>query len=627
MKTIKLKKGFRNVLCLSLAAMFLTTQASLGFAAEPVSNPSTTQPVVAYASENNNSNPQNIIPAINSPLGALSRVPSIAPSAFSLTQIKALPLGLPKSTGTDAVAEVISPAGTQVYLYQTSRGTQISYTTTDKTGVGIKFSYDSAATAFPETADLAKARKLTLGLQGRAQSVEVSFVDSSGRQGIVVLNGIRSDIEQVYIIDFTQLSLGVDLTRIKQITFTVSEKNQTGSLSVNHYALGSSLGGEYASTLSYFIQNNLWYPIRSVNGLAPAGTGAAAEMVRIPNGGVITYDTKSAWAGGSLRFDDASTQTVETINISLAKELVWSLRSAAGSLNRVKYEIFDAQGRKFEAYAHNITSAEQKFVIFTDALKPFLDLTKIVRFNFIIEGQDVPQRGVLEVKVFTNPPVVSRSNPNYGFIRSSDQRSLYLVHLPTGRQTQLVSIIGNHGVILPPDNKYDVSPDGSVVIYPDSFLRSIVVQNIADPNKKAVFTLEYSLQTIRWLSGGKIVDLLSSIGGLRVDTRTFAPGKPLLAFSPGTGAYIAEQLSETSPTVKVTLRYGGAVTSFQFNFATYLQSLGKIPAALKEIKFTYITSPQSGRRELFLIASFEGVSYKVNLLITNPGQFVPSFVN
>lgn len=276
-----------------------------------------------------------------------------------------------------------------------NRGHYFYYETKTAGWAGTGLTYDNFSTPTIETGNLSAVSDLTFGLvRGNTNlsvvsKVKFEIVDDQNRKAHVYLDGI-GDVEKVWSIPTSYFqNAGVDLTKVRLIYFIVEGQNLTGALQVNRYPTGSSAPAFNLSTANITVLPG----DPQKNHVAPAGADSSGAGT--PRGMFLNYTTGTpGWAGGGWSYDNFSTTTIETGDISQYQNLRFGLR---GDEPQVKLEVLDAFGKKTSIYLHGIRpDVEQVWSISTQSIASYgVDLTKIRWIYFIVEGQN--KTGTIEI--------------------------------------------------------------------------------------------------------------------------------------------------------------------------------------------------------------------------------------
>lgn len=311
--------------------------------------------------------------------------------------IKPLPLnGVMQGSIAFPAPTFIAPTGAvSTGTLGDSRGHYFYYETKTPGWAGTGLTYDNFSTAAIETGDLSGVSQLTFGIMrgnpslGFATKVKFEIVDNLNRKASVYLEGI-SDVEKVWSLPTLIFkNAGVDLTKVRVMYFIVEGQNQTGALQINRYPTGSVLPQSNLSTANITVLPG----DPQKNHVAPPGADSSGAGT--PRGMFLNYTTGTpGWAGGGYSYDNFSTTTIETGDISQYQNLRFGLK---GDPSQVKFEVLDAFGHKTSIYLHGIRpDMEQIWSISTQAIASYgVDLTKIRWIYFIVEGQNLT--GSLEI--------------------------------------------------------------------------------------------------------------------------------------------------------------------------------------------------------------------------------------
>jgi len=275
------------------------------------------------------------------------------------------------------------------------RGHYFYYETKTAGWAGTGLTYDNFSTPAIETGDINGLSQLTFGIVrgnptiGFATRVKFEIVDNLDRKAHVYLDGI-GDVEKAWAISTSYFrNAGVDLTKVRVMYFIVEGQNQIGALQINRYPAGSVLPQANLTPANITILPG----DPQKNHVAPAGADSSGAGT--PRGMFLNYTTGTpGWAGGGFSYDNFSTATVETGDISQYQNLSFGLK---GDPSQVKFEILDAFGHKTSIYLHSIRAdVEQVWSISTQSIVSYgVDLTKIRWIYFIVEGQS--QTGTVEI--------------------------------------------------------------------------------------------------------------------------------------------------------------------------------------------------------------------------------------
>lgn len=280
----------------------------------------------------------------------------------------------------------VAPAGNTSTVSASSRGVVMNYNTSVGGWAGSGFSFDNFSTTAIETQNLNGYSQLIFGLKGNSSQVKMEVLDNQGRQAVVYLTGIRSDIEQIYAISATQLK-GVDLTKGRLIYFIVEGTNQTGTLEVNRIPTSADLAKTIApsSTLTQSDLTNL--PGTAFGTIMRIASSTSTTSVSSGGPGIlaINYSTGSTgWAGGAWSFDNFTTNTtIRDQNLSGLSNLVFGIK---GQTSKVKLEVSDSQGRKAFVRLTGISSSTEQFYSISTSQLAGIDLAKVRTVAFIVEG-------------------------------------------------------------------------------------------------------------------------------------------------------------------------------------------------------------------------------------------------
>lgn len=276
----------------------------------------------------------------------------------------------------------VSPEPWMAQITPTTRGAVMNYNTSWAGWAGGGFSFDAQGSL-----DLSGTSQLTVGLKGNIDTIKFEIVDVFDQKSSVHLSGIVSNQEQVWTID-TALFSGVDLSQARLLYFIVEGTNEVGQLEINLLPVPE---GPLAPNPALTLNEVTYLPeLLSMNGnplpqptvVAPAGANTTAAETS--QGLRLNYQNgNEGWSGGGLTFDDFSTPSVETVDVSAYAELVFGFRSTAET---VKLEVIDEWNQKSVVYLEGIASDEIQFWSIPTALFTGIDLTKVRIMYFIFEG-------------------------------------------------------------------------------------------------------------------------------------------------------------------------------------------------------------------------------------------------
>ncbi len=310
---------------------------------------------------------------------------------LTLMDIKPLPTnGVTQGSIVFPAVTFIAPAGaTATGTIGGDRGHYFSYQTNIPGWAGTGLTYDNFSTPAIETGDINGLAQLTFGIvrgnptYGFATRVKFEIVDNLDRKAHVYLDGI-GDVEKAWAIPTSYFrNAGVDLTKVRVMYFIVEGQNLTGALQINQYSPGSSLPQFSLTPANITILPG----DPQKNHVAPAGADSSGAGT--PRGMFLNYTTGTpGWAGGGFSYDNFSTPTIETGDISQYQNLSFGLK---GDPSQVKFEVLDAFGHKTSIYLHGIRSdVEQVWSISTQTIASYgVDLTKIRWIYFIVEGKNL----------------------------------------------------------------------------------------------------------------------------------------------------------------------------------------------------------------------------------------------
>ncbi|HNX68286.1 MAG TPA: interleukin-like EMT inducer domain-containing protein [Candidatus Omnitrophota bacterium] len=94
---------------------------------------------------------------------------------------------------------------------------------------GMTVDFDNYGTAGQETGDLSSLAKITVGLLGYAQTVNVRFEDANGNFGTFELTQVSSSSQRYWSMDLSLLDPALDRSRIKAIHFFVDQTDTTST--------------------------------------------------------------------------------------------------------------------------------------------------------------------------------------------------------------------------------------------------------------------------------------------------------------------------------------------------------------------------------------------------------------
>ncbi len=103
----------------------------------------------------------------------------------------------------------------------------------------------------------------------------------------------------------------------------------------------------------------------------------------------LGYDVKTtgSYSGMTISFDNASTPSIETRNLSTLSSLVFGLQ---GPANAAKVEFIDINGNKDTFTLTNVSSTERFWRINTSSIISSVDKTRIKQINFYVNQSTVP---------------------------------------------------------------------------------------------------------------------------------------------------------------------------------------------------------------------------------------------
>ncbi|MDP3921031.1 MAG: hypothetical protein Q8R76_09550 [Candidatus Omnitrophota bacterium] len=141
----------------------------------------------------------------------------------------------------------VSPGGdasSNLADYQ-GRGTTLAYNTGTQGWTGGGYTFAPGSKRFDTLS------KFTVGLMGDVSRVKLELIDNQGKKASVHLNGIRSDIEQVWEIDPVKFA-GIDLANVQLMFFIVEGNGQQGNLHFTNVPVAVPSGWELAPSNSDF---------------------------------------------------------------------------------------------------------------------------------------------------------------------------------------------------------------------------------------------------------------------------------------------------------------------------------------------------------------------------------------
>ncbi len=246
--------------------------------------------------------------------------------------------------------------------------------TTAGSSAGASIVLDNPATIPIEYGNLSALNDLTFGLWAPAGGkVRLEVEDSLGVKSSVILSGLTAGI-QYFTVSKSAFS-GLDWTKIKQVTFKVDStlvSPLTGTISIQAKTL----------TFSTTLLTNL--PASPQVGILEGSTLPTTVAQNSDSSFALNFSLTGAGtkSGAVINFDNPTTTTVETQNLSTNSQFVFS---AYGVTNgKLKVEMEDVTGAKAAYVMTGLYTGLQYFVLAKE-LFTGVDLTKVKRIIFSVD--------------------------------------------------------------------------------------------------------------------------------------------------------------------------------------------------------------------------------------------------
>ncbi|MFH1190229.1 MAG: hypothetical protein V1682_06015, partial [Candidatus Omnitrophota bacterium] len=336
-------------------------------------------------------------------------------------------INIPGSGYDSPAAIAIAPEGATANVTSTSRGLSLGYNTGSAGWAGAGFLYYDSALKTGTPADFSGMTELVVGLKGTPGMVKLEVKDKDGKTAAVYLTGIKSDVEQRWIIPLSYLTAqGVDLANIAMINCIVEGTDKTGTLEFNR------------SDTSMWVEPSAALTIQDIN-LPSTGLNYPSQTAIAPNDAQITnlaisergitfnYNTEApagspeanidGWAGAGFTYDNLNTaDVIESFNLKGAlgnSPLVIGIKGDSGS---IRLEIVDKNGQKDAVLLNNVSASQEN--IWSVSLAKFqgVDLNNVSYIYFVVEGAN--KTGHMEINRFANSvfipadPAMTSANVN-----------------------------------------------------------------------------------------------------------------------------------------------------------------------------------------------------------------------
>jgi hypothetical protein len=332
----------------------------------------------------------------------------------SQTQQQALPaINIPGRGYDYPYVIALAPTGAIAEASPTSRGLILTYDTKSKGWAGAAFLYDDASTeSIIETADFSSLTNLVVGLRGNSSSVKFEIEDKNKKKAYVILDQVRSDIEQLYAIPLDYFrTQGLDLANVKNINCIIEGNGKSGTLEFNRST--TPMWIEPASLSQASI--NVPSPALDNPGMMSLAPGSATRSL-ITGGLHIDYNTASrGWSGAGFSYDDITTTSVEYIDISTLSNLTFNLKGSGTTTARI--EIVDTNGVVSYKDISGISSTAKNYSLSLsgfsalDSSAAKASLSRVAAIYVVVNSAaDTPKTGNLEI-VTVNAPQAGTSAP------------------------------------------------------------------------------------------------------------------------------------------------------------------------------------------------------------------------
>ncbi|MBK9429131.1 MAG: hypothetical protein IPN65_01255 [Elusimicrobia bacterium] len=254
---------------------------------------------------------------------------------------------------------------------------------------GMGLDSDDYGTPALETVDLSSWNQLVVGLKGAVPRVKLEMVDDQDRKHFFYPRGLSAAEEKVWVLPLETARRVVNLARLRFVFLIVETPAAVGRLTLRREP---TVPDEWAPTL--LSPDQIQAPGRTPGVVRFAPNGDASRETATPRGLLLDFRTGGGWVTGTFNFDDFSTPSLETINLSTHAALSVGLRGFAregtgswADLGRVKLEVEDAQFRKFITQLTGVTADRERVWSLPMGVLGAAINTSAVRFiTLVVEG-------------------------------------------------------------------------------------------------------------------------------------------------------------------------------------------------------------------------------------------------
>ncbi len=275
---------------------------------------------------------------------------------------------------------------------------------------GAISTFDDYSTVGKEFKDLSAAGNVTLGLKlgaGQSGDLKLELEDSTGAKSFVILTGITST-EKFYRVALSSFT-GIDLTKITGINL-VAETGKITNVGVLTIRLGDFISA-ISSNPVLTAADISSFPFANIFGFDQDGIGTAVTGVVTKQSNALatlTYNiaVANSYAAAAGSFDNPSTGSFESYDLSAAGSITLGLKLGAGQTGDVKLELQSLGVPKSYVILSNVTDVEKFYRI---QLSSFAgsDLTKVTSFSLVVENGKVPNTGALQIRLGDFTPVIA----------------------------------------------------------------------------------------------------------------------------------------------------------------------------------------------------------------------------
>jgi len=286
----------------------------------------------------------------------------------------------------------------------TSSGAHVTMTRTED---GMTVDYQTAARGWADAGinysnpdlNITNMPKLVVGINqiaGNLDQIKLEFLDANLQRASVYLTGLAVGEQQIYEID-TSLITSIDKSKIRGVIWVMEGFGKTGQIDFDFVETASPYIPPSPNLNTTDIIN---LPVTGAGLFTVTSSGATANVVSTSRGQLLNFNT------GNGSFAGWGTKTVPVgMDISHISKFVVGIRLQEGDIDKVKFELKDAQGRTASVYLRDLVLGQD--LIYEVDLSYFadkIDLQHVLAQTYLVEGKT--KIGKLEFITYPVTPTI-----------------------------------------------------------------------------------------------------------------------------------------------------------------------------------------------------------------------------